>query len=264
MNFSLTPIVRNILFLNVGLFLADALLKTNLSEWLGLRYIFAPNFQPFQLLTHMFLHGGFGHLLSNMFGLIMFGPLLEELWGSKRFLIFYFFTGIGAALLYSAINYYEFAPLEVAAKAYFQNPNYSDFVSFVNKYASWFVFENKDFMRDFQAQPASEAYLRESASFAMQYYERQSVSFNMIGASGAIFGIITAFGMLFPNRELFLLFPPIPIKAKYFVILYGLYELYAGVRPAAGDNVAHFAHLGGMLFAFIFLNFWNTHRRGFQ
>lgn len=261
MNLNLTPVVRNILFLNVGLFLIDLILKTDLGQWLGLRYLFAPNFQPFQLLTHMFVHGGFGHLFSNMFGLIMFGPLLEHLWGSKRFFLFYMFTGIGAALLYSAVNYYEFAPLEAAAKAYYQNPNYFDFVSFVNKYASWFVFENKEFMKAFAAAPEADSYLRESASFAMEYYQRQSVSFNMVGASGAIFGIITAFGMLFPNRELFLLFPPIPIKAKYFVILYGLYELYAGIRPASGDNVAHFAHVGGMVFAFIFLKFGGAPRK---
>ncbi|MFN8353505.1 MAG: rhomboid family intramembrane serine protease [Spirosomataceae bacterium] len=260
---NLTPVVRTLLLINVLVFVLQSLFNNDLiTYWFGLHYIKGPSFMPHQLLTHMFLHGGFGHLLSNMFGLFMFGPLLEYLWKPKRFLFFYLFTGIGAGILYSAVNYYEVSKLQAATEVYLQNPGYDGFVSFVNKYVKWFFTENYDFLESFRKNPTNQSYISESTSFVKQYFSQQE-NLPMVGASGAIFGILMAFGLLFPNTELMLLFFPFPIKAKYFVILYGGYELYAGIQRSAGDNVAHFAHIGGMLFAVILVRYWSSQRNNF-
>lgn len=260
---NLTPIVRNLLIINVLVFIVQSAWNdTLMTYWFGLHYIKGASFMPHQVLTHIFLHGGFTHLLSNMFGLFMFGPLLESLWGPKRFLIFYLFTGVGAGLLYAAVNYYEVSQLQTAVEAYLQNPGYDGFVSFVNKHVKWFFTQNYDFLETFRKNPTNASYITESTTFVKDYFTRQE-NIPMVGASGAIFGILMAFGVLFPNTELMLLFFPFPIKAKYFVLLYGGYELYAGVQNSSGDNVAHFAHVGGMLFAFILIRIWNTGRKNF-
>jgi membrane associated rhomboid family serine protease len=166
-----------------------------------------PNFKPWQVLTYMFMHGGVGHLFSNMFGLFIFGSTLESFMGSKKFLMYYIITGIGAAVLNSMLNTYEMSQL-----------------------------------------------LSDS-----QPYWRQAMT-PMVGASGAIFGILVAFGVLFPNVELMLLFFPVPIKAKYFVILYGLYELYAGTAGIQ-QGVAHFAHIGGLITGLVLLKFFGFDER---
>ncbi|GAB4002563.1 rhomboid family intramembrane serine protease [Spirosoma daeguense] len=212
--FNLTPVVRILLIINV---LAYFITNESIIEQFGLHSFVSSQFNPIQILTHMFLHGGFSHLFSNMIGLIVFGPMLENFWGPKRFTFFYLFTGIGAAFLYEAINYYEI-------------------------------------------QRVYELYSEEFRSFSqfVTQYDRP-----MVGASGAIFGVIMGYGLLFPNTQLFLLFPPIPVKAKYLVIFYGAYELYSGVYQAQADNVAHFAHIGGMLFAFILVKYWGSQGKTF-
>lgn len=258
---SLTPVVRNLLILNIFFFIVDAYVMP-LIGGLALRSFLSPFYSPFQLVSYMFLHGNFGHLFSNMFGLFMFGPLLERVWGSRRFLFFYFFTGIGAGLLFSLINFVEMSQLREAVQTYIQYPTPDGLADFLNRYAHELYQSNLSFLNKFEENPTSQQYIKDSVGFVESIFDRQ-VNIPMVGASGAIFGILMAFGLLFPNMELFLLFFPFPIKAKYFVMFYGLYELYAGMRNAPSDNVAHFAHLGGMLFAFLLLRYWNSKRNTF-
>ncbi|GAB2764817.1 rhomboid family intramembrane serine protease [Rhabdobacter roseus] len=259
--FSLTPVVRNLLILNVAFFLVD-IYVINLTPGFALRSFMSPAFMPYQFVTYMFLHGNFGHLLSNMFGLFIFGPLLERVWGPKRFVFFYFFTGIGAGLLFSGINYFEISQLREAAQTYTAYPTPDGLIDFLSQHAKGFYQANLDFVNQFEENPTNPTYIKDSVDFVNALYQRE-VNIPMVGASGAIFGILMAFGLLFPNTELFLLFFPFPIKAKYFVTFYGLYELYAGIQNAQSDNVAHFAHLGGMLFAFIILQYWNSQSKKF-
>jgi membrane associated rhomboid family serine protease len=210
----------------------------------------------------MFLHGSLGHLFSNMFGLFMFGPLLERMWGPKRFLIFYFVTGVGAGLLFAGIDLFENLRVANAVELFTQSPTPDGLADFLSKYAGPLYESNLQFLNEFEGNPTNSMYIQQSISLVQGFYA-WSVSIPMVGASGAIFGILMAFGLLFPNTELFLLFVPFPIKAKYFVAFYGLYELYSGIQNAQSDNVAHFAHIGGMLFAYILLRYWGTQKTNF-
>ncbi|WKN33259.1 rhomboid family intramembrane serine protease [Porifericola rhodea] len=253
----LSPIVKNLLLINIGIFIIQSFVSINLVEIGGLRYIFSDSFRPYQFFTHLFIHGGLGHLFGNMFALFIFGPLLERFWGGQRFLVFYLVTGLGAALLYSAINFYEVTKLRNAVESYVDNPTPDNFDTFVRDNAefAWRSPEVQNFIDQYYDNPNSSSYVSQGKELARQILERKA-DIPMVGASGAIFGILMAFGLLFPNTELFLLFFPFPIKAKYFVLFYGLYELWAGFERVPGDNVAHFAHLGGMLFAFILIKVW--------
>lgn len=202
----LPTVVKNLLIINVLVFLLRYVRVArgiDLDLYLGLFHWQSPYFHWWQLLTHMFMHGSITHIFFNMFALWMFGRILENVWGPKRFLIFYFVCGLGAAVCQLGVvslevNYFNFDP------AIYNDPT--------------------------------------------------------IGASGAVMGLLFAFGYLFPNTLLYIYFA-IPVKAKWFVTGYALLELFSGVRNSAGDNVAHFAHLGGMLFAFILLRIWNDNIR---
>ncbi len=261
MNFNITPVVRNLLLINVGIMLIQTLYPV-LDHILGLHYLKSHYFLPFQFVTYMFAHGNFSHLLSNMLGLFFFGPLLEQVWGSKRFLFFYMFTGIGAGLIYTGIHYYEVSQIESAMSAFIQDPNPDALASFFRNYASNLYDSNLNFINTYAANPSDQNLIKNSVSFVKEIY-RMNADTPMVGASGAIFGILIAFAMLFPNTEMMLLFFPFPIKAKYFVAMYGAYELWAGVHQSPGDNVAHFAHLGGMLFGFILVQYWKKNRKIF-
>ena len=258
---AITPAVRNLLILNVIFFLIDPYL--NLTNKFALKSVLSDGFIAYQFVTYMFLHGGLGHLFGNMFGLFMFGPLLERIWGPQKFLFFYFFTGIGAGLLFSGIDYFENAQLREAVEIYSQYPSPDGMVDLLSKYAPKELYQaSLEFLNKFEENPTNSSYIQYSISFVQEYYNHQ-INTPLVGASGAIFGILMAFGLLFPNTELFMLFIPFPIKAKYFVAFYGLYELYAGYQNAQSDNVAHFAHIGGMLFAYILLRYWNAHKSNF-
>lgn len=259
---NLGPVVRNLLIINVLVFFLGEILRMDFSEIFGLRNFQADSFKPYQAITYMFLHSNLGHLFSNMFGLFMFGSMLERIWGPKRFLFFYFFTGIGAGLLYLGINYYDMQKIQKAISIYAEHPSPESFMGYVNKYIGDLTFGSNDFIQNFKANPNDKKLIGETLNFINTDYLRQ-LNIPMVGASGAIFGILMAFGYLFPNTEMMLLFFPFPIKAKYFVAMYGLYELYTGIQRSQGDNVAHFAHLGGMLFAIILLKYWGTERNKF-
>jgi membrane associated rhomboid family serine protease len=258
---AITPTVRNLLILNILFFVVDAYIL-KLSPGFALRPIVSPIFMPYQFITYMFLHANFTHLFTNMFGLFMFGPLLERMWGSKKFLFFYFFTGIGAGVLFSAIGYFENIGLKQAVELYIQYPTPDGFIDFLTNHAKDLYRANTGFLNDFEANPSNSAYIQDSINAVKSYYQLSANS-PMVGASGAVFGILMAFGLLFPNTELFMLFIPFPIKAKYFVAFYGLYELYSGIQNAPSDNVAHFAHIGGMLFAYILLRYWGKGKTNF-
>ncbi|WP_420576336.1 rhomboid family intramembrane serine protease [Ekhidna sp.] len=257
----LTPVAKNILIINVAILLLSSLLRLPLNEWFGLRVVYSSEFAPYQFLTYMWLHGGMWHLFGNMIAVLVFAPMLEMVWGSKRFLIFYLVCGIGAGVLYGVVDAAEKLPLKNAAEAYIENPSPEAFEQF--------IIENKSFINVARGGELLDlyydnpAYEPETVAAVKSIYNGVITKGTMVGASGAVFGILFAFAFLFPNTELFLLFPPIPIKAKYLVFFYGMYELYAEFNRMPGDNVAHLAHLSGMLIAFILLKIWKNDTRRF-
>ena len=257
--FNLTPVVRVLLIINIAVAFVT---NDGIIEQFGLHSFLSDKFNPIQLLTHMFLHGGFSHIFHNMIGLVVFGPMLETFWGPRRFTFFYFFTGIGAALLFSGINYFEMQDVYKAIQTYRVSPGFDNFSAFVDLNASSYYERLMPFLDKFRTYPTDPKNIQDSVAIANRIFSNQ-VDEPMVGASGAIFGIIMGFGLLFPNTELFLLFLPIPIKAKYLVIFYGAFELYSGIYRAQSDNVAHFAHIGGMLFAFILVKYWGSQRKTF-
>ena len=254
--FQLTPAAKNILIINGIIFiLSDFVgLRSYIIESFGMRYFHSENFQPYQILTYMWVHGGFGHLFSNMFSVLIFAPILERVWGSKKFLIYYLATGIGAGVLYSGINYYENYSFEVKVKSYEQNPSPESFRKLVLNNSSEYYSQLYDFIDSYEQNP-SNSNDNLSIAYANDLLKVKS-DVPMVGASGAVFGILLAFAMLFPNMELMLLFFPIPVKAKYLVLVYGIYELWSEINRMPGDNVAHFAHLGGMLIGYLILKYW--------
>ena len=212
-------VVKNLLIINVLMFLATFTFERfniDLTNIFGLHFFKASDFRIYQIITYMFMHANFGHLFFNMFALWMFGNTLENIWGSKRFLLFYMVCGIGAGLCQELVQYIEY-------------------VSKLSEYAM--VNTGKEVV------PMS-AYLN---------------MMNTVGASGAIYGLLLAFGMMFPDSRIYLYFL-FPIKAKWFVIGYAVLELIMGFGGA--DNVAHFAHLGGMLFGLLLILYWRKNPAG--
>ncbi|MFN6944575.1 MAG: rhomboid family intramembrane serine protease [Cytophagaceae bacterium] len=260
---NLTPIVKNLLLINIGVFVVVSMLLglESAVDTFGLRYINSREFQPWQFITHMFMHGGWPHLFSNMIGLFFFGPMLERAFGPQKFLIYYFVCGLGAAFIYMGFVWYELRELNNAVELYLLNPDPASFSSFMNEYGRGIIRRDVLFniLDDFRENPDNPMIIRQTKEMATAIYNHR-IDIPMVGASGAIFGILMGFALLFPNTELFLLFFPFPIKAKYMVLFYGLYTLYAGIQRTPGDNVAHFAHLGGMIFAFILIRYWRYSR----
>ena len=261
---SLPPVVKNLLIINVIVFGIDKLLETmgiNLSEYLALYYPASQYFMPFQFITYMFMHGNLTHIFFNMFALYMFGRALESVWGSKRFLIYFFVTGIGAAMLHLLIHWINQSSLESALVAYSNTPSPDAFFAFIKEnFGQYLNYIKQDptynkILNGWYENPGNQHYINASIEY-LHSIKNELLNIPTVGASGAVFGVLLAFGMLFPNTQLMLLFPPIPIKAKYLVIGYGAIELYTGILQQPGDNVAHFAHLGGMLFGFILIKYW--------
>lgn len=261
------PVVKNLIYLNIIVFLATIVLKSqfqvDLYDILGAHYYQSSLFKPHQFVTYLFMHSinDFTHIFFNMFGLWMFGRILESVWGSKRFFLYYFVTGIGALVVNMLVQSIEFSHMASVIQNYAAHPGWDSFNTFIDKYVQYPSDQLKDFMTKFQYNPTNADYLDESKYILAKVYT-EYINVPVVGASGAIFGVLLAFGMLFPNTELMLLFPPIPIKAKWFVLGYGAIELYSGLSQP-GSNVAHFAHLGGMLFGFILVKYWNKKRTNF-
>jgi len=231
---TIPPVTKNLLIINVLFFLATLAFKQTLNidleEYLGLHFFWSRDFKIWQLISYMFMHGSFPHLFFNMFALYMFGSVLENTWGSKRFLIFYAVTGIGAGLVQELVCAIRLYPLLS------QLP--SDVIELIRNEGRDLLLSGKNYINPVMAE--------------------FNIIYNTItvGASGSIFGLLLAFGMLFPNQPLYLMFIPIPVKAKYFVIGYAVIELFLGVGNFQFDNVAHFAHLGGMFFGYFLIRKW--------
>ncbi|HXC07053.1 MAG TPA: rhomboid family intramembrane serine protease [Bacteroidia bacterium] len=244
----LPPVVKNILIINGIMYLATlAFYKKfgiELHDILGLHYPTSPKFHWYQIFTYMFIHDreNPSHILFNMFGVWMFGYTLENYWGARRFIVFYLVTAFGAVIAQTLFNYWEIHSLQ----AYLANPNPDDFISIAKHYY-----------------PDITELVGPPQNYVKQVIYELTVNSTCFGASGALFGILIAFGMIFPNTELIMIFFPVPIKAKYFVMIYAGIELFSGFSRMAGDNVAHFAHLGGALFGFVLIRIWQRNRQHF-
>ena len=227
MRMNLTPAVKNIIIINVLIYLA-CFVVPGLNDALTGYYFASPNFRPWQIVTHMFMHSqyDFTHIFFNMYALYLFGTALENYWGTKRFVIYYMTCGIGAFFLHMGVSYLE-------------------------------IHKMMSVLSDREIYQVMITGLEEGKSYKVQMVDLYSaINTGVVGASGAVFGVLLGFGMLFPNTELMLLFPPIPLKAKYFVMIYGAIEFFLAMRQTTGDNVAHYAHLGGMLFGYLLLKYW--------
>jgi membrane associated rhomboid family serine protease len=262
------PVVKNILIITVIVFIAQHVFESvyhkELSDYLGLHYFKSDLFKPHQFITYIFLHSteGLSHILFNMLAVWMFGASLENYWGSKKFLSFYLLTGLGAALAQYFVFYFESKEIIDLINAYNLNPSDANLNVLINgtklsNYFSYDAVEYNQFASKYNALSQtnpSNALLCASdylEGFKSRYYDGMTI----IGASGSLFGLLGAYGMLFPNNIINIYFF-IPIKAKYFVILYGLIELFLGFQNSAGDNVAHFAHLGGLIVGVIIVLIW--------
>ncbi|NCB19055.1 MAG: rhomboid family intramembrane serine protease [Bacteroidia bacterium] len=212
---AMPPVVKNLVILNGIMLLITFLTGDFMYEKFALFYIDSPLFKPYQLVTHMFMHGSFIHLFFNMYSLVIFGIVLEQVWGSQKFFLYYMVTGLGAAALHLLVMYIEAGSYQNAAMA--------------------------------------------GSAIAAQHLEILRLT-PTVGASGAVYGVLLAYGMLFPNNVLQLLFPPIALKAKWFVMIFGAIELWMGLSNSGG-NIAHFAHLGGMLFGYLLILYWKKKNR---
>lgn len=228
-NIHIPPVVKNLLIINVLFFAAKYVfgnMGIDLSVLLGAYYFDSQFFGVWQLITYMFMHGDFMHIFFNMFALFMFGGVIENRWGTKRFINFYLITGLGAVALQMGVQAYEVyhitgSVLNPGIDLQIQGNQVSGYINIPG----------------------------------LTYDHRQTLmgiyGFPMVGASGAVFGLLVAFGMLYPNTELYIMFIPVPVKAKYIIPVYILMELSLGVAKIPGDSIAHFAHLGGALIGFI-------------
>ena len=272
--FSLLPtLVKNLLIINGLMFVAQIVAEKSFSisleDSLGLHYPGSMAFKPWQFITYMFLHGSFGHLFFNMFALWMFGYALENIWGPKRFIFYYLVTGIGAAMVHYLVIFLEINPTVVMLDGLIADPTAPaifDFISQttlqINQYSGDIYLQFQKFQEALEAlayNPENRQALLIARNFLVDYREYYMSLPNVIGASGAVFGILLAFGMLFPNTLIYIYFF-FPLKAKYFVIIYGLIELFYGFS-GADSNVAHFAHLGGMVFGFFLILYWKKKGR---
>jgi membrane associated rhomboid family serine protease len=220
------PVIKNLLIINGLVFLAQMTFQYNgtfdIDNFFALHDVRSVYFKPHQLVTHLFMHGGFEHILFNMLALWMFGSKLELYWGAKRFLIFYVICGLGAAILHLSVLYIENTP----------------FIADLQRYS-----------------PVDQEIIRHAAGWP--------VNQATVGASGAIFGCLAAFGYLFPNDIIYVQLL-IPVKAKWLVLIFAGIELFSAVQNSAGDNVAHWAHLGGAIVGVALVYIWNkTDRRNF-
>lgn len=247
---SIPIVTKNLIIINALIFLADTLLFRNgaLDNFLALHYFSSDYFMPHQIITCMFMHGSLSHLFFNMFAVFMFGRTLEMVWGPKKFFVYYMIAGIGASLLQLFVMYLRASYLEAAIPA----EQLSEILSMIKTEGHDLLMNQKNY-----TDPTIGAL-------------NLLINGGMVGASGAVFGILVAFGLIFPNSELFIIPFPFPIKAKWFVIGYGIIELTLGIIDSPTDNVAHFAHLGGLLMGLIVLLYWKkkgkltTHDGSFQ
>ncbi|OFY20783.1 MAG: rhomboid family intramembrane serine protease [Bacteroidetes bacterium GWF2_33_38] len=258
----LPPVVKNLLIINILFFFAtyavSSAFNMDLSEMLGLYYFESEKFKIYQYLTYMFMHAGFSHIFFNMFALWMFGKILENVWGPKRFLIYYFVTGLGAAAIHTLVSWWSISGMMTDLEIFRNTPSPELFAAFIDSHLSNPNPQLFDFINEWSLAPQDSAFISQATDLAQRITDVR-LNVPTVGASGAVFGVLLAFGMLFPNSVLYIYFA-IPIKAKYFVMIYGAIELFMGISNNPSDNVAHFAHLGGMLFGFFLIRYWKNNQ----
>ncbi|PHS66721.1 MAG: rhomboid family intramembrane serine protease [Flavobacterium sp.] len=231
---NISETIKALIIVNVIFFIGSSFLGDVAYKLFALFFYENPNFRFWQPLSHMFMHGGIMHILFNMYALWAFGSPLEQIWGRKKFLFFYFSAGLGAALIHSLANYYQVhSASEILLNAGMSSSEITNMLV-TGQY-------NSGILNSVSVETIQSAY--------------NSFNTPAVGASGAIYGILVAFGMMFPNAELMLMFFPVPIKAKYFIPLLLIGDLVFGISGAA-TGIAHFAHLGGALFGFIMSYYW--------
>lgn len=228
----LPPVVKNLLIINIICFVGTMIFEQS-SRFFGVYYPDSPFFKIWQIITYMFMHGGFAHIFFNMFALFMFGPILEQILGPKRFINYYLITGLGALVLQFGVQAIEVYQITGTVSA-----------------SQWLRFDMLEGMV-YGNHPGLD---QENFNKLVSIYNTP-----MVGASGAIYGLLIAFGYLFPNTPLMLIFLPVPIKAKYFIPVMILIELFLGVSRT-GSSIAHFAHIGGALFGFLLIKLWGIKR----
>lgn len=224
---NLPTVVKNLIIINILVMIMMALNEELMVEHFALYFPASPFFRIWQIFTHLFMHGGFAHIFFNMYSLFIFGSVLERVWGPKKFLLFYLVTGVGAALVHSGVQWIV----------------YSNALSDAD-----LTFEQASFL----AEPIA-AKVRAGATLVPVW--STTLFTPTIGASGAIYGVLMGYGMLYPDSRLSLLFPPVTLKAKWFVLIFAGIELLLGIF-ATGSGVAHFAHLGGLIFGFLLIMYW--------
>ncbi|RLD62644.1 MAG: rhomboid family intramembrane serine protease [Bacteroidetes bacterium] len=237
----ITDAVKHLIILNVIFFAASTLLGLNLSNWLALYFPKNEHFGLWQFVSHMFMHGGFTHILFNMYALWAFGSPLEQMWGRNKFIFFYFSAGIGAGLIYTAVNYFQFNNIfNELINAGLASNEIQNLLE-TGRY-------NTDILSHISEKRLTDLY---------QIYNTPAV-----GASGAIYGVLVAFGMSFPNAKLALIFLPVPIAAKYFIPVLIALDLFSGLTGFSlfGGGIAHFAHVGGAIIGFIMMKYWEKNQ----
>lgn len=247
---NIPQVTRSLLILNVLMFILTEFLGLqgiDLRSMLAIHAINSPFFEPYQIVSHFFMHGNFMHLFMNMFGLLMFGAFLEKLWGAKRFFIFFFSAAIGSWLVDGTVGFIEIYNLkaELISRGYTS----SQLIEIQN-----IAINGPEKSSDMRVDPTD--------MDSILSYINACLS-SSLGASGGIFGILAAFAILFPNTELQMLFFPVPIKAKFLIGAYVAYELYMVFNPRMGDNVGHLAHIGGAIVGAILVLIWRRNRNQF-
>ena len=228
----LTDGIKHLIIINVILFVAPQLLQLDFTNMLALHFPENEHFGFWQYITHMFMHASFSHILFNMYGLWAFGTPLEQMWGRKKFLFFYFSAGLGAGIIYTLVNYYQFnAALETLVNS---GISQNEILELMNPTK---MYQNKDLQT------------------MNQLYNTPAV-----GASGAVYGVLAAFGLYFKDAKLALIFLPIPIAAKYFIPVMIFGDLFFGMTKYSVGNIAHFAHIGGALIGFIIAYSWKKNQ----
>ena len=255
---NMTDTVKQLLIINVLCFIGSYFVP-QANDLLSLHYFESDGFKFWQPITHMFMHGNPMHIFFNMFALISFGSALEHFWGAKKFLFFYFSCGVGAALIHSGVNYYEIHSLldqlqnSALTSADIHTILNTDFVS-GNQFQGQLLYEN--------GQATFDKLNLNGDDFKILFDAAIKNQTAAVGASGAIYGLLVAFAFMFPNAELMMMFIPVPIKAKYFVPVIVLLDLFSGVTGFGlfGGNIAHFAHVGGALIGFIMMWYWKKNQ----
>ena len=253
--FNTPPVVKNLLIINLIVFIAQTItpIGDDMVSLLGLNNWHSENFMPHQFVTHIFLHGGMSHIITNMFSLWMFGRILEYDLGSSRFLLYYMVTGVGAGLFNSLVGEIDYNTVKTAVEGFTAAPTPNGFSQLIADNFNGATV-SQSFMDAWRQAPNNISYIGEALRGAEELLVTATNRVT-IGASGAVFGILLAFGLMHPNERIMLLIPPIPIKAKYFVLIYGIIELSLGVTRSM-SGIAHFAHIGGMIWGAMLLFYW--------